>query len=90
MRGHRDWSGINGTPEGCTTCPGLLERAVDLATDKINRDGGSGTLGFHYVNLYLKRRQTFAFAANIFSLQGRLGIPLGDLRDTLPGAGITP
>lgn len=35
VRGHRDWSGINGTPEGCTTCPGLLERAVDLATDKI-------------------------------------------------------
>lgn len=35
VRGHRDWSGINGAPEGYTTCPGRLECAVVAASTKI-------------------------------------------------------
>lgn len=38
VRGHRDWSGINGTPEGCTTCPGKMERAVVVANDKMQAE----------------------------------------------------
>lgn len=35
VRGHRDWSGVNGEPDGCTTCPGRLETAVYYTNEKM-------------------------------------------------------
>jgi hypothetical protein len=35
VRGHHDWSGINGEPNGCTTCPGRLEVAVSQASQRM-------------------------------------------------------
>jgi hypothetical protein len=44
VRGHRDWSGINGEPDGCTTCPGRLECAVSVAGEKILAAFPSGAM----------------------------------------------
>lgn len=35
VRGHHDWSGVNGEPDGCTSCPGRLETAVSLSNEKM-------------------------------------------------------